>query len=551
MTAQAPTPDAAGMLRPIKVAIFALGGEGGGVLADWLVDLAEEGGYLAQTTSVPGVAQRTGATIYYLELFPRAVAQARGREPVLALMPVPGDVDVVIASELMEAGRAVQRGFVTPDRTILIASTSRVYAMTERIALGDGRADSTGLLEGCREAARKLVAFDMAGRAEATGSVISAVLFGALAGSGALPFGRPAFEAAIRRGGVGVEASFKAFGAGFEGATSDKAVPVPAPSPRAAASEPALETAKGDAAPARRPEAQGGGIFAPLLREAADAFDEPARGVVREGLARAVDYQGLGYARLFLDRVRPFAAFDRERGDGTGRLTTETARALALGMTYEDGPRVADLKIRADRFARVRDEVRVGEGQILEIVEFMHPRVQEIAEVLPAPVGRWLLRTGWARGILGRLTRKGRVVRTSSIRGFLLLYAVASLRPLRPRSLRYAHEQESLERWLRMVADTAGRDYALGVEVAECRTLVKGYGETLERGRERFERLMAVVPRLLGRENGALILASLRRAALADESGKGLETALEDLRIKAFAGTQSSRAGLTGPECLR
>src|SRR5262245_25492902 len=107
-------------VRPITIAVVALGGEGGGVLADWIVDLAQHGGYLAQATSVPGVAQRTGATVYYVELFPKA--QADGREPVLALMPVPGDVDVVLASELMEAARAVERGFVTPEKTLLIAS---------------------------------------------------------------------------------------------------------------------------------------------------------------------------------------------------------------------------------------------------------------------------------------------------------------------------------------------------------------------------------------------------------------------------------------------
>ena len=56
--------------RAITIAILAMGGEGGGVLADWIVDLAEQAGYLAQLTSVPGVAQRTGATIYYLEIFP-------------------------------------------------------------------------------------------------------------------------------------------------------------------------------------------------------------------------------------------------------------------------------------------------------------------------------------------------------------------------------------------------------------------------------------------------------------------------------------------------
>src|SRR5258707_7803265 len=208
-------------VRPITLAVLALGGEGGGVLADWIVDVAEHGGYLAQTTSVPGVAQRTGATVYYVELFPKNAARAAGRAPVLALMPMPGDVDVVLASELMEAARAVERGFVTPDRTLLVASTHRVFAMTEKIALADGREDAAAVLAACRDAARELVAFDMAALADATGSLLSAVLFGALAGSGALPFARTAFEAAIRRGQVGVNSSLAAFGAGFEAAGSD------------------------------------------------------------------------------------------------------------------------------------------------------------------------------------------------------------------------------------------------------------------------------------------------------------------------------------------
>src|ERR1700732_212006 len=190
-------------VRPITIAIVALGGEGGGVLATWTVVSAQPGAYIAQATSVPGVAQRTGATVYYVELFPKAAAQAAGREPVLGLLPMPGDVDVVLASELMEAARAVERGFVPPDKPLLIASTHRVFAMTEKIALADGRADAAALLAACRDAARQLVAFDMAALADATGSVLSAVLFGTLAGSGALPFPRMAFEAAIRRGGGG------------------------------------------------------------------------------------------------------------------------------------------------------------------------------------------------------------------------------------------------------------------------------------------------------------------------------------------------------------
>ena len=323
--------------RPISIAVVALGGEGGGVLADWIVDLAQHGGYLAQTTSVPGVAQRTGATVYYVELFPRNAAAAAGREPVLALMPVPGDVDVVLASELMEAARAVERGFVTPDRTLLIASTHRVFAMTEKIALADGRVDSTALLAACRDAARQLVAFDMEALAEATGSALSAVLFGALAGSGALPFPRMAFEAAIRRGQVGVNSSLAAFGAGFEAARGGEA-PVAAAAP----------DQRQDNAPARLRD---------LLGKAERDYAGEARAIVTAAIARLDDYQDLGYAEDFLHALERFRTLEQEHGDGSGRLVAETARQLALAMTYEDTIRVAELKIRASRFARVRAEV--------------------------------------------------------------------------------------------------------------------------------------------------------------------------------------------------
>ena len=217
--------------RAIRIAVLAMGGEGGGVLANWIVDLGEQNGHIAQLTSVPGVAQRTGATIYYIELFPLSGVRD-GRAPVLAMMPVPGDVDVVIASELMEAGRAVQRGLVTPDRTTLIASTNRVFAMTEKIEMGDGRVEAAKLLEACQMAAHRFVGFDMAHVAEAQGSVISAVMFGALAGADVLPFAREKFTETITRGGVGVAASTRAFEAAFAMARAPAVAPtVPPPAP--------------------------------------------------------------------------------------------------------------------------------------------------------------------------------------------------------------------------------------------------------------------------------------------------------------------------------
>ncbi|MFN3348080.1 indolepyruvate oxidoreductase subunit beta family protein, partial [Pseudorhodoplanes sp.] len=471
----------AARVRPITIAVLAMGGEGGGVLADWIIDLAEHGGYIAQMTSVPGVAQRTGATIYYVELFPKAAA--RDKKPVLALMPVPGDVDIVLASELMEAGRAITRGFVTPDRTTLIASTHRVYTMQERTALADGRVDAGAILKSIEEASRRLHAFDMASIADATGSLISAVLFGALAGSGALPFQRMAFEATIRRGGVGVEPSVRAFNAGFEAAASGNAPMPPAQLPF-------------------DPQARDGAVQK-LVAPIDDALSIVSRPIVSAGVVRLADYQNEDYARLYLKRLEPVIAIEKARPGKPDELLTEVARNLALAMAYEDTVRVAELKIRASRFERVRKEVAVKDGQLLEIVEYMHPRTQEIAETLPASLGRFILNTGWVRGIVDAFTRKGRKVKTSSVRGFLLLYLVASMKPLRPRSLRWTDEEKRQSEWLAKVVEIAHEDYPLAVEAAHLIGLVKGYGDTHERGRQKYETLMALIPTLRARGNAA------------------------------------------------
>ena len=125
--------------RPITLLIAALGGEGGGVLTHWIVSAASSLGFPVQSTSIPGVAQRTGATTYYIEILPVPWAELDGRQPVLALTPGVGDVDIVLASELLEAARAIANGFVTADRTMVIASSHRHYAIAEKMAMGDGR----------------------------------------------------------------------------------------------------------------------------------------------------------------------------------------------------------------------------------------------------------------------------------------------------------------------------------------------------------------------------------------------------------------------------
>ncbi|WP_093110820.1 indolepyruvate oxidoreductase subunit beta family protein [Variovorax sp. CF079] len=489
--------------QPIKIAILAMGGEGGGVLADWIVDMGEGNGYVAQTTSVPGVAQRTGATIYYVELYPEAQAQADGGRPVLALMPLPGDVDVVLASELMEAGRAVQRGLVTRERTTLVASTHRVYSIAEKSAMGDGRVDSAQLLAHADKAAKRFIRFDMAQAAEDAGSVISAVLFGALAGAGVLPFSRAKFEATIERGGVGVKPSLEAFGAAFVRAQSA-----------------AVEEAPMDL-PAAAPQPKHPAVRALVERVQRD-FPASVHPVLLEGVRRLIDYQDLAYAALYLDRAAAIAALP---SNDDHRLLRETARHLALWMSYEDTARVAALKTRSSRFERVRGEAGVKGGQVLAINEYMHPRLQEICETLPAGIGRWLMNSSLPRKLVERLTQKGRVIQTSSLHGYLMLRTVAAMKRWRRSTLRYAEENRRIEEWLQRIAATAVQHPELAVEVAQCQRLVKGYSDTHERGLRNYDTVMAAFQRA-GAGLAPATLRELRDAALADEHGHKLQAAL-------------------------
>jgi indolepyruvate ferredoxin oxidoreductase beta subunit len=498
--------------RPITIAILAIGGQGGGVITDWLIELAERSGWYVQATSVPGVAQRTGATIYYLEMIPAA-----GQTPVLSMMPAPGDVDIVIAAELMEAGRAIQRGLVSPDRTTLIASTHRAYGILEKTAPGDGIADSAKVAAIARRKAKRFIAHDLQRLAEANNSVISASLFGALAASNALPFPREAFEATIRAGGKGIEPSLAAFTAGAEAvALGDH--PAAAVKPEVAKPEP--QPAGGSA----RERAD----YARAVHRLGD-FPDAALPMIRTGLRHVVDFQDAAYGHLYLDRLAALAALDRQRG-GDARsfaLTVEAAKYLAKAMAYDDVIRVADLKTRSSRVTRVKKEVGVADDQVMHVTEFMHPRVEEICGAMPAGLGRWVENRPALTRTIDRLFNKGRHIRTDSIRWFLAMYVLSGMKRFRRKLLRHAVEEKHIADWLGQVRRAAAVNYDLAVEVIKCRRLIKGYSDTHARGEAKFDKVMSALPLLENRVDGADWVRRLREAALLDEDGKQLDGALK------------------------
>ena len=495
-----------GREKPITIAVLAMGGQGGGVLTDWIVAVAEANGWHAQSTSVPGVAQRTGATLYYIEMLP----PRDGHAPVLALMPTPGDVDVVIASELMEAGRSILRGLAAPEKTLLITSTHRAYAVAEKEKPGESIADPRAVNAAAGIAARRVIAFDMEQAARQSGTVISSPLLGALAGAAALPFPRESFEAVIAQGGKGTAASLKGFAEGFTRATSNE-LPEARIKPEKSRSLPdTLGTPSLDERLAR-------------IR----ALPEPAHVAALAGFKRTVDFQDLAYGDEYLARIEAFARMD-DAAHGFA-FTATAAKYLANAMAYDDVIGVADLKTRSSRFARIAKEMKAGEDP-LYLTEFMHPRAEEMVSLLPARMGRRLSANEKRMAMIDRWVNRGRHVETATLSGFLQLYAVSGLRRFRRKLLRHENEMRHMESWLALATGTLPKNYDLARAILAARRLVKGYSDTHARGLSKFDRVISAAPLLLAREDGGIWMDRLITAALKDENGDALDGVLKTIR---------------------
>ena len=491
--------------RLYTLLIPAVGGQGGGVLSEWIVEAGLLEGHHVHGTSIPGVAQRTGSTSYYVEIF-----TGGAEPPVFSLYPVPGAVDVLLAPELLEIGRMIEAGFPSPSLTVIVASTHRLYSIHEKVATGRSIYDASRLEAAAREFSRALVAFDALAVAREHGTEVNAVLLGALAGSEALPIATAAYRAAIERKGVQVAANLKGFDVGVElgrrgtvaAPVSSRRPPRPAPSPLAAR-------------------------VGPLPAE--------LEAVVGEALVRLVDYQDEDYARRYLDRLRPFV-------DGDVPLAVIVARHLAVWMTYEDAIRVADLKTRADRFQRIRRE-HGAPGSLVEVTDYLKPDLDELYGILPyrlvASFARWAERR-WPHG----RPAIGQHVRTTTVLGFLRVWLLARCRRLRPISYRARLEHARMERWLAAVARCVGHDGALASEVARAAHLVKGYGDVRRRMTALFDDLletaMAAADHEAERADGFTVatdfLTTYRRLVLQGPDGEARARRLAaDLRARLEA----------------
>lgn len=509
--------------RPVCILICALGGEGGGVLSEWLMAVARAGGFAAQATSVPGVAQRTGATSYYLELLALPRAQLQGRRPVFGLNPVPGQLDALVSSELLETVRQVGAGMTRADRTHIITAGDRTLTTVERMAPGDGRVDSALLVDLARTHSRSCQVLDMQALARQSGTVVSAVMLGAIAASGLLPMPRILYEQVLAASGTSAAASLRGFAAAWDAvATGGGSAGAAGSGAARAVGDKKMASGASTAAPAKRPRTL-----------ATDEFPAAARDLIGLGLERVLDHQGVAYAELYLQRLRAVHAAERSgagAGSGEGATVREVARWLALWMAYDDIVRVADLKSRLARMDRVAREVRRGPGDLLRVHDYFKPGAAEFAGLLPPRLAAAMLRWDARRVAAGRepfaLPLK---LASHSLHGALMLRILANLRWLRPHGSRHLEEQAGIEQWLGVVCRAATAHPRLGLELARCGRLVKGYGETQVRGKATLRHVLehlAEAPMLQDDDARAEAIAQARQAAMSDASGKALDQAL-------------------------
>ncbi len=503
--------------QPISILLCALGGEGGGVLSEWLIDIARHAGYAAQATSIPGVAQRTGATTYYLEVFPVPLAQLNGRRPVFGLNPLPGRLDVLVSSELLETARQIGNGLASHTHTLILTSSARALTTMEKMEMGDGRRQEEGLVQLVREHSRAHHVIDMARLTREADTLVSATMLGCIAGSGALPFARADFEAVIGQRGSTAQASLRGFALGFD-AVAQQRVQISVIEGSLLNQELIMNATQG------------------LEADLASIFPRNVHDLLVLGHARMLEYQGADYAKLYTDRLQRVLAAERQvdPGNANGFATTrEMVRWLALWMAFDDIVRVADLKSRASRWARVTGEVKAKPDDLLKVYDHFKPGAPEFAALLPAGLATKVL--NWDKRRVASSKAPWALplkVGTHTVFGMLSLRVLASLKWLRVRGSRFAHEQAMIDQWLDAVVTGTQTHWQLGHELALCGRLIKGYGATNERAKDNLLHIINHLARSAAfdahtsREDQVRAIAAARTAALSDEAGKALDQAL-------------------------
>ena len=274
-----------------------------------------------------------------------------------------------------------------------------------------------------------------------------------------------------------------------------------------------------------------------------DGLPDGAAAVVSEGIHRLIDYQGPGYAQLYVDRLRRFIG--RQGVDDA--MFGEIARLMTLRMSYEDPIRIAQLRL-------AEFESGAGDPRTQSTDDIRKFRLDELIGALPALVAEPVLDAlewvGWAhKPVSIRFSTRSRW-------GIRRLKIEASLRRWRLFSVRYAKERAWVERWLHMISRSLAKQPKAASAMVQTATLIQGYGDAYRQGLSDWHAIIDGLAKPTF--DGVLPLADLaaavteaRGAVMPDPRQTALKRTIAEIRERALTETQQpvvpAKAGTHNP----
>jgi hypothetical protein len=254
---------------------------------------------------------------------------------------------------------------------------------------------------------------------------------------------------------------------------------------------------------------------------------DAAAEAVSEGIHLLMEYQGGGYAQLYVDRIKRFV----RRSNVDPAMLGQIAQLLAARMAYDDPIRIAQLRLID--LGRGR---RAGGRETDDVRRF---RLDELVGALPQALADPLLAGFEQIGWLGRRRLKVRF----SIRSRLAvrrLKLMAGLRRWRLQSVRYAEERVWVERWLHMIARALDKQPAAAPAVIATATMIQGQGDGYRQGLADWHAIIDGLAKptfdgVLPIKDLAAAIAEARAVALAEPGQPALKLTVAQIRARALS----------------
>jgi len=459
----------------LKILIPAVGGQGGGVLTEWLVQAFLNSDFEVQSISLPGLSQRGGSTVYYLEAY--KTDSHNGNKPLIfSQYPLPGDVDIILCQEFLELGRILEQGYGS-DKTTIISSTHRIYSTLEKLPISSGIYSDEKLQSIAMEFSSKFIglnALDIAKNNKMDDLSINAILFGALCASNSIPLTQVDLKKSIDQVGIAVKNNLRAFQIGYDYVENNSLINN---------DEKVFELAKFVDDKKNSTNLKFRENFIRIVENIDNNFPDNLKIYLVEAVHRLIDYQNPKYALNYLDTVNKVVTIEKSSDFAISENFTKN---LALLMSYEDGIRVAELKIKSLRFSKIKEDMQIKDNQIFDVIDYLKPDAYEIYGLLPniivSPLIKIINNTQ-----LKNLKRDHKDItfaqkpKTTSFLGFLRLFLLTKIKFLRPYSHRFANEHKVINKYIESTIEYTKKNYDLGALVAKSGSLIKGYGDVRRR----------------------------------------------------------------------